>query len=194
MGELKVNIEISQALRKLKNTTPGCKRALVRAVNGGLLTARAEAARQVKATGFLYKVGTIKNYIKLVRATESADQVIGSLRSKGYPIALIKFDVQPAPIRRGAGFARPAVGIFATIGGKEYGNSKAFYARINRGKGEHVGVFIRTGSTRLPIKQLFGPSMPDALSSPDVYVPARAYFDKRFDVVLAQQIKYEFGS
>jgi hypothetical protein len=193
MAGITFNIDVAEGLKKLKNTTPAAKLALVRAVNGGMLTARNQAARLIVGAGYRFKISTVKNALKIDKASFAADEVIGSIRVSGRPIPLIKFDVQPAPVRRGAGFARPAVGIWATVMGKEYGNSHAFYARVNSGKGEHVGVFERTSSSRLPIKQLYGPSLPDALGSADVYVPAKAYFDERFAVVLEQQLKYLVG-
>ena len=191
MPGMTFNIDIAQGLKKLRNTTPGAKRALVRAVNGGLLTARAQAAREIAKQGYRFKVSTIKSFLKLEKATMTGDEIVGSIRAVGRPIPLIKFDVQPAPVRRGAGFARPAVGIYATVNGREFGDRHAFYARVNTGKGEHVGVFVRTGVSRLPIKQLYGPTLPDALSASAVYVPARTYFDDRFAVVLQQQLKFE---
>lgn len=191
MPGMTFNIDIAQGLKKLRNTTPGAKRALVRAVNGGLLTARAQAAREIAKQGYRFKVSTIKSFLKLEKATMTGDEIVGSIRAVGRPIPLIKFDVQPAPVRRGDGFARPAVGIYATVNGREFGDRHAFYARVNTGKGEHVGVFVRTGVSRLPIKQLYGPTLPDALSASAVYVPARTYFDDRFAVVLQQQLKFE---
>ena len=187
MPGMTFNIDIAQGLKKLRNTTPGAKRALVRAVNGGLLTARAQAAREIAKQGYRFKVSTIKSFLKLEKATTTGDEIVGSIRAVGRPIPLIKFDVQPAPVRRGDGFARPAVGIYATVNGREFGDRHAFYARVNTGKGEHVGVFVRVGVSRLPIKQLFGPSVPDGLANQAVQDALQTFISERFPRILQQE-------
>jgi len=186
MAGISFNIKIDKGLKRLSESSAKAKRALSRALNGAAITARAEAARQISVKGFRFKVSTIKDAMKIKRALDESLKV--SIASHGGPIPLIKFDVFPKPVARGLGFARPAVGIYATIIGKSYGDRKAFYARMSSGR---TGVFKRVGLQRLPIKQQFGPAMPDALSS--VSAATRAVFDARFDVVLKQQLKYEFG-
>ena len=186
MGGMSFNVNIAPGMKRLSTTSDKAKRAITRALNGAAVTARADAARQIHVAGFRFKVSTIKDALKIRKALYERLDV--TISSHGSPIPLIKFDVFPKPTPRGRGFARPAVGIYATVLGKTYGNQHAFYARMGSGRS---GVFNRVGLSRLPIKQLVGPAMPDALNR--VSGSTRAVFDARFDVVLKQALKFEFG-
>ena len=189
MAGLSINLDIDPGLKRLRETTPKAQRALARALNTSAITTRAEASRRIHAQGFRFKVSTIKDALKIKKASATGATLNVSIDARGYPNALIKFDVFPKPSPKGRGFARPAVGIWATVLGKTYGAGKAFYARMPSG---HVGVFLRHGPTSLPINAVLGPALPDALEF--VGFDMQQVFADRFDVVLKQQLKYEFGT
>jgi hypothetical protein len=187
MAGITVNVNVDRALKRLGATTAEARKAVVRALNKTVITARAKAATEIRRAGF--KVGTpaIKKHLRIIRANNAMDPVVVAIRSIGRELPLSSFDVKPRPSKRGNGFRRPAGGLHATVLGVTYGDNSGFYARMPSG---HVGVFKRVGMPRIPINELKGPAIPDGLANEAIIAAAKAAFDARFGGVLEHELEF----
>jgi hypothetical protein len=127
----------------LKNRFPfAIKRAVKRAATSG----RAEMVKLIGAdTGLPAK--RIRDDIKLVEVGDTGMM----LEVQGKRIPLVDFKAKGPEPSRGRGR-----GVSYTLPGSKGRVDTAFIARMQSG---HRGVFVRTGPGRLPIRELFGPSM-----------------------------------
>jgi hypothetical protein len=147
---------------------------------------KVRAARIVRDTGYKLKISDIKKAIKINRASS------GNLRAdavaSGRPISLINY---------GAKEAKPnGVSVDVLSGRKVIAH--AFIATTKNGTKQ---VFVREPSaahkkvikggkavwSALPIRKLYGPSIPDALANKAVADAIIALIDERFPVILEHE-------
>lgn len=76
-------------------------------------------------------------------------------------------------------------GVILQIAGKQERYSRAFIATVKHG---HVGVFERKGQARLPIRELYGPSVHGMMARTDVLPKVADYMNERLLANLARQI------
>ncbi|OQP12847.1 phage tail protein [Geobacillus thermoleovorans] len=157
---IELKIEHMERLEAALSETPEkIPRAASRAINRAAYTARTEAARKVREE-YIIKHGDVINTIKIYPASES--DLSATVVSRGSVIPLIKFKVspkKPQPKRK-----KP---LTATVKRGEGGPiARAFTAKM-RSSG-YIGVFQRVGNPRLPIRQLYGPSVPQMIGSRNV--------------------------
>ncbi|MFA7173807.1 MAG: phage tail protein [Kiritimatiellia bacterium] len=151
-------------LRRLTFGITGAKEALEKAAasatNKTATSSRAFLARSVAAT-YRIKVGTVKKEIKIRKASARQRTIEAALYGKGAPgIALQNFFPTPRRVpstrRTKNGGYTPKAGIKVEV---RRGNRKqitgAFVSKMGSG---HIGVYQRSGSKQLPVKELFGPS------------------------------------
>ena len=187
MIKISVEADISGALRKLKVTAEQASKAIPRALNKTATTARAEAAREIKSAGYGLKIRDIKKAISIIRANRSELRAI--VRASGKPIPLIEYSAR----QTGKG-----VTVNVLRGRKRIDG--AFIATMPTG---HRGVFVHQGETnrwvkrngrrvrtRLPIRELFGPSVPQAFVNTIVQTALQRAIRERFPVVLAQELRF----
>lgn len=161
--------------------------AVARALNKVAVTARAEASKSLQAEGYGIKASAIKASFRIKKATRS--DLEAWLRATGRPIPLINFDARQI---RG--------GVSVKVKGKRTLLKHAFIATMPNG---HTGVFERVGKAHktrvsngktvrsgLPIKELFGPSIPAALSNRLVTASISSKIRTRFPEVLQQELRY----
>jgi hypothetical protein len=189
-GGFTFKVDVERALKRLGATTAEAKKAVVRALNKTIVTARATAATKIRTSGFKVGTSTIKKHLRIVRASGADQPIMVAIRSIGSPLPLASFDVRPRPSRSGNGFRRPAGGVFATVLGKQYGGTDFFYARMPSG---HIGVFKRDGRPRLPINEQRGPAIPDGLANDAIISASKAAFDARFAGVLEHELEFVVG-
>ncbi|MBP2655887.1 MAG: Prophage minor tail family protein [Firmicutes bacterium] len=157
-------IEFSdQAIKKAETLLGGVKDALpkaqVRVINRCLQTARAEAVRAVRED-YAVDASDVRKTMEIKNAGFS--NPTGTIISTGNPIDLAKFDVSPSrPNRK----SKNLVTVRVKLGSGRKPIKNAFLARLSNG---HVGIFIRANKARFPIKQLYGPSVPQMLGSEGV--------------------------
>jgi hypothetical protein len=171
---------LEEALAEIPEKIP---RAAARAINRAAYTARTEAARKAREE-YVIKHGDVINTIKIYPASE--EDLSASVISRGSVIPLIKFKVspkQPQPKRK-----KP---LTATVKRGEGGPiARAFTAQMKSG---YIGVFQRVGKPRLPIRQLYGPSVPQMLGSRSVsqWVEEKAQetLDKRLEHEISRALE-----
>ncbi len=150
MAELTVEMDAKAMLGAIDRAPAKAGRAIVRSVKRGTMAGKTLMARLVaKDMGF--KVGDVKNQI-ISRDPRANDPVpTGELRASLKRIPLIKFRAQGPEPSRGQGR-----GVSHKVQGGRKRLPEAFIATVG---GQHKGVFMRRGTRRLPIRELFGPSI-----------------------------------
>lgn len=185
--QFNANLNIDGALQKLGATRIGSTKAIQRALNKTAITARAQSARSIRDAGYDIKIGAIKDTFTLRRATDADLRAV--VKSTGSPIPLIKY-----------GARQTAKGVSVSVKQGRKVIAHAFIATMSSG---HQGVFLRTDKSRkkvtrkgktyysgLPIKELFGPSIPSAFANQTVQDQVIAAIKQRFPVVLRQELKF----
>jgi len=150
---IEFNASQIERVERLLGGIPGAlPKAQASAINRSLTTARAEIVRAVRKE-YVIKAEDVRGTIKVTNATASAP--IGRIKSMGGPIPLIKFDVsKDNPVR-------------ARV--KKTGAKKPIkHAFLQTMKNGYKGVFIRAGKERYPLKQLYGPSIPQMVGNENV--------------------------
>lgn len=173
-ADKKMIANVSERLGEFEKQAPA---AISRSLNRAVTNVRATARKEVRQT-YNIKAGDVSETIKVQRSTKS--DLRAEVRSKGSPIGLDKFKISPktinpkrkTPIKIGV-----KKGTMARVMG-------AFVADINGPK-----AFERTSSSRLPIKRLFGPSVPQMLDNKKVSETVRKQGRETFDKRLEHEIE-----
>lgn len=153
-------------------------KATIRAINAALGQGNTLMARLV-ATDTGLKVSDVKKRMYVVQASYTTPT--GKLATKSLSrIPLMVFGATGPVPSRGKGR-----GVTARIGGSRKTYPHAFIAGVTTGHEwvVHTGVFVRVGRTRLPIKQLYGPSLGHVFVKQRPQVGARmaAVFDAELE-------------
>lgn len=126
----------------------GGTRAVVRALNRAIGSARTVETRSISGDTGL-KQADVRDALTMTKASQ--DNLTATLSAGMKRMPLIEFKARgPVPSRgKGRGVSYQLQGGRGTI-------PNAFLATMASG---HQGVFARSGKSRLPIKELFGPSL-----------------------------------
>lgn len=163
------------------------QKAVVRALNKTAEQARTAASQEVRAAGYNIKASAIKKSFVIQRAKAGNLAVV--LRATGRPIALINYDA-----RNGK------TGVSVRVKTGRFVLRHAFIATMPNG---HQGVFERTGNkhkvvtrngkkvrTGLPIKELFGPSIPQSLANDAVQKAVMAKIREKYPAILRHELAF----
>lgn len=133
--------------RGLNRLTQRFPQAVSRALSRSATSARVVMVRAVAADLGL-KQADVQVHVVVKVGTEflKADEMKAQVIATGARIGLYKFKAR-----------QTKTGVSARLPGGVGRYPGAFIARMHTG---HVGVFKRAGRTRLPIRELFGPSIP----------------------------------
>lgn len=158
--------------------------AVVRALNRTIDRVKVRAAREVRAAGYKLKIAVIKNAIRINRA--STGRLRADAVAAGRPIPLIDYSAR-----------QTADGVSVDVLQGRKVIAHAFVAKMPSG---HLGVFERFGprvqrtrknkhqaARTQKIKQLFGPSIPDALANQAVQRALLELIDDTFARTLAHE-------
>ncbi len=175
---IELTIDQMEKAEEMLQHLPGeAPKAMASALNRAAQSARTEASRKVREKYYV-KHKDVTSTIKIYRANPSDLSAV--VTSRGNLMTLSKFRVtpkRPQPRRKAPIKVRVQRGEGGPIKG-------AFVARMKSG---HVGVFKRVGKARLPIEQLYGPSIPQMLDSKTV----REWVEQKAAEVLDQRLEHE---
>jgi hypothetical protein len=183
---IRINIQHnlnSVAVKMFELRTNVLNKAKVRALNKIAAQAKVAASKEIRAAGYNMKAAAIKQKIVIKRATSGSPEVI--VRCSGRPIPLIQFSARET---------RAGVSVSVKNGRKLI--KGAFIATMPTG---HTGVFIRVGKQHkkingkwhgLPIKELYGPSIPAAFGNQIVQTALMNLIKNKFPVVLEQEMRW----
>lgn len=178
--------QIEKKLGDMKSKAPV---VMARAINRAVTAAKTAMGKEASAKYYVAS-GTVKSTVRLTRA--SAGNLRGIATSKDARVPLYKFKVSPkTPVRvTGRGRRSPSVYKAAVKKAGGYkpldGSPKAFVTGFKTG---HSGVFERKSSSRLPIKELYSPAVPQMLKSEDVFPE----IEKRTNEVLQNRLEHEIS-
>jgi hypothetical protein len=180
-----VTTNIQKVIDDLNAASREARPAVVRALNRMIDQVKVRASREVRGAGYKLKAADIKAAIKVNRA--SGGQLRADAVASGRPIPLIKYNARQV----GAG-----VSVDVLNGRKVIAH--AFIARTANG-GQQVFVrepnakhkkVVKGGKTQwsaLPIRKLWGPSIPDALANKAVGQALIQLINERFPLILQHE-------
>lgn len=151
--------------------------AAVRALNRTATTVRAEAVKRIRER-YNLKAAAVRKQIRINRARRG--RLVSEVLVSGRHIPL--YDFAARQVKRG-------VTVRVTKQRKEV--KGAFIATM---PGGHVGVFVRRGKSRLPIRELFSISLPQAFTQKQILAALRKVAAERFDIELARELKFRTGA
>jgi len=147
------------------------ERAIAPALNRAAAHGRTVVARKARET-YDVKYGAVLKTLKILRANRNS--LRADLISAGTVIPLIKFKVSPRTI----GKRRPRKGLRVSV--KRSDNKYLKHAFLGLWQGQ-MEVLEREGESRLPIKRLFGPSVPSMLGEETVSSVTKAAMAQEFE-------------
>jgi hypothetical protein len=172
--DLEITLDVEPFIRDLKALGKRGPFALARAINRGAAAGKTAMSRAIMADTGLGSRFT-KDEIKVT--TASADNLVARVSVKGRRIPLIGFKARGPEPSRGRGR-----GVSYTLPTGRNRIENAFIATMGSG---HRGVFKRTGKPRLPIIELFGPSLPHVFEK---HLPV---FKEAAEPVMVSTLKHE---
>jgi hypothetical protein len=156
---------------ELKEYPQRVRRALVRALNRAIASGRTVMVREIaRDTGLTSKV--VRDALPVQEASVNRPEARLAASLKRIP--LINFGARGPEPSRGRGR-----GVTYRLRGGRNRVERAFIARM---QSQHRGVFVRVGKARLPIRELFGPSLGHVFAKfrPAALARIREAFDKNF--------------
>lgn len=162
-------------------------RMISRAANKTGTFARKEMVKRLGREVVNVKAGDLKrkNVILKKGSTKNPGATVTITGSR---IPLIQF--------KGTSQTKTGVGYRIEPGGSREKIREAFITPFAHSASGHTreGVFARSTKRRLPIHELFGPSVPHALEEhPQVFKGVIAHAQQRFEKEIASQIEYEIS-
>lgn len=187
MLNISVKADISRAMAKLGNVRKEVMdKAVPRALNKVAAETKTESSRSIRNAGYKIKAGAIKKQIAIKRANRSELKAV--VTASGKPIPLIAY-----------GARQVGSGVSVSVKGSRKIIRHAFIAEVNG----HRGVFVRVGRghkrvvkhgkvvwSGLPIKQLYGPSIPAVFGNDVIQQALRAKIKNRFPILFKHEIDY----
>lgn len=160
-------------------------KAMVSALNKMADQVKVATSREVRAAGYNLKAAAIKKGLKVRRA--SAGNLRSSVVASGRPIPLIQY-----------GARQTAKGVTVNVLNGRKLIKGAFIATMRSG---HTGVFVREPNGKhkkvmsggkaswhqLPIRELFGPAVPDGLASKAVQQALQQMILEKFPAILQRE-------
>jgi hypothetical protein len=171
------------AVKLFELRTDVLEKAKVRALNKVAAQAKVAASKEIRGAGYNMKAAAIKQKITIKRAVSGDATVI--IRCSGRPIPLIQFSARET---------KAGVSVSVKNGRKLI--KGAFIATMPTG---HQGVYVRVGNQHkkingkwhgLPIKELFGPSIPAAFGNEIVQSALVKLVREKFPSILEHEIKF----
>lgn len=183
--KLHVTTNVQDVIKELNASAADTRPAVMRALNKMIDQVKVRAAREVRDAGYKLKISDIKDAIRINRA--STARLRADAIASGRPVSLIKY-----------GARQTSVGVSVDV---LNGRKVIAHAFIASAKGGGPQVFVREPGSKhkkvfkggraiwsaLPIKKLFGPSIPDALANKAVAQAMTNLITERFPIILEHE-------
>lgn len=190
MDAFTVNVRsnASTMVQELLSAKWDMPQATARALNRMAEQALVKSARQVRDAGYNLKISEIKKALRVARANQG--QLKSAVIATGKPIPLIAY-----------GARQVANGVSVNVLNGRKVIAEAFIATMPSG---HKGVFVRKPGAKhkkvgvganaswhaLPIRQLYGPSIPDGMANDKVREAIMALIEEKFPQLLDHELKW----
>ena len=171
------------AVKLYELRTDVLEKAKISALNKVAAQAKTSAAKEIRAAGYNMKAAAIKKQISIKRAVRG--NAVAIVKCSGRPIPLIQFSARET---------KSGVSVSVKHGRKLL--KGAFIATMPTG---HEGVYVRVGNQHkkingkwhgLPIKELYGPSIPAAFGNDIVQAAIATLVRDKFPSILEHEIKF----
>lgn len=176
-------LDVSGGLRALKATSDEARKAIPRALNRTATTVMARGARAVRDVGYNMKIADIKKAMTATKSTGVETTI--AITARGKPLPLIYFSPS------GGGTPHKRKPIRVRIKNSTVVLNHAFFATAANG---HKGIFSRdvkgSISKRLPIQEMFGPSIRAAIENADVVAIMEAAAREAFAKNIEHEMDY----
>ena len=183
--KLVVSTNVRDVIAELQAAGQETRPAVVRALNKTVAQVKVRASRYVRDAGYKLKIADIKKAIKVNQA--STGRLRADAVANGRPISLMNYNARPV-----------SAGVSVDV---LNGRKTIAHAFIATGRGGNQQVYVREAGSKhkkvikdgkvqwraLPIRKLYGPSIPDALASKGVEQALRELIAERFPVVLEHE-------
>lgn len=168
------NDRLQRARHMLVGFEKEIPKVIARSINRAVENARSNVVREVRSH-YNVRAKDIRTSIKISRANNRYPTAV--LSSTGRALPTMAFRVRPGTVN---GARRTPITVSVKKGQADKLDS-AFIATL----GGKTGVYERVGQTRLPIRQLYGPSVPQMIGNDEIVQEiadkARAMLDDRLD-------------
>lgn len=172
-------------ITELLSAADDMPQATVRALNKMADQVKVQSAREVRDAGYTLKVSEIKRAMKVLRAAPG--NMRATVVASGKPIPLINY-----------GARQTAKGVSVSVLKGRKVIAGAFIATMPSG---HKGVFVREPGAKhkkvgkgsqaswhaLPIRELYGPSIPDGLANKAVQAALLSLIEDKFPKLLEHE-------
>lgn len=174
-----ITAQIARAHIVLSHIENGALKAISAALNRTTDGVRTDAVREVTET-YDIKAKDVRANIGIKKSNPST--LRASVSGKGSPIPLINFRVTPSK----PGRQKPGTVLRASV--KRSGGRPIPGAFVAQFKSGHVGVMQRISKSRLPVRELFGPAVPQMMGEEKVQKEVLARAEERFGKRLDHEI------
>lgn len=169
----------------LKKMDKATRQAVLHSVNRASQQAKTATGRKVREL-YIIKQKDVMEKITLRRATSQHLQA--TLKARGYVIPLIKFGAPKQKPKRVPKVLK--VGVFRKE--KRHPYPGAFVEEVGK-KYRRLGVFVRKGKKRYPIREVYGPSVPSMLAHQEVKEHAETVYGETMLKRLPHELNRALG-
>lgn len=171
--------QMQHAFRTLQGIPDGVAKAAVPALNRANAAARAEGIRQAAET-YTARQAAMRKTVRMYKATRS--HLVAGFSSKSNKLPLVQFNLRPRkPMTNGRTTLKAAV--------RRDGFKVVKKGFIQTSPEGGLKAFRRIGKERYPLRELFGPSVPQMLNESGVMDA----IENRAFAVLSQRFDHEIG-
>ena len=187
MSLISVRSDLRGAARDVKKMQGVIQKAATSSINRATSQARTAGVRKVRER-YEIRAKEVNATFSVRKATSNGLAAILKSKTQG-GLPLIKFKTAPkSPMAPN----QPRGGVKATVlKGQKRTLKRAFVASV--GSGGHIGVFERSTTRRLPIKELFGPPIPYMLNNPEVRDEIEQKFAESFESRFSHEVDRQLG-
>jgi hypothetical protein len=186
-GIISIRSDLRGTARDVKKMQGMVKKAVTSSINRSASAARTAGVRKVRER-YEIKAKDVNSTFTFRKAGSDGMAAILKSKSQG-GLPLIKFKTNPkipmAP-------KQPRDGVkVSVLKGQKRTLKRAFVAKV--GAGGHVGVFERSTTKRLPIKELFGPPIPYMLNNNEIREEMEQTFATTFRARFSHDLDRQLG-
>ena len=187
MIKLSVQTNAKDITAKIRAFAKAQQQAAVRALNETAKQARTAASKEVRAAGYNIKASAIKKSFYIEKANRYNLEV--ALKATGRPITLVNYGARKVKagvrvqVKNG-----PTIFRHAFIETMANGH-RGVFQRIGKGHKKRMvsGKVVRTG---LPIRELYGPSIPQGLNNRIVKAALMKMIREKFPKIFEHELRY----
>lgn len=186
MIKVTLNTNAAAIIADFRAAQDAMPKAIASAINKMAAQVKTAASRYVRDAGYNMKASTIKKGIRIVRA--SSGSLTASVIASGRPIPLIEFgavDMHPSGVAVKVLNGRKLIKDAFIV--KLPNGKRAVCVRATNAKSKKVQRNGKAAWSGLPIRQLYGPALPDALVNKAVEKAVLALVAEKLPKILAHE-------